>query len=137
MTNDDVIALADEVRALRERWGEAAARVALDTNTALTPAQRAFVAAQVFGEVTPAGGGDTLTTGDLTQSTVAVGAGATATTEGQATVSGGQVHGPVVGLNLGKIIYGRDPDEDERRRLVWYLEGLAATLVTLPLRGLE
>ncbi|MFP4441258.1 MAG: hypothetical protein ACLFVO_28835, partial [Chloroflexaceae bacterium] len=58
----------------------------------------------------------------------------------QSTVNVGdnaRIYGPTVGLNLGTIIYGRDPQEDERRRLVWYLEGLAATLVALPLRGLD
>src|SRR5436305_13729390 len=30
--------------------------------------------------------------------------------------AGGRIHGIAVGLNLGKIIYGREPDEDERRR---------------------
>lgn len=84
----------------------------------------------------PAGGGDTLTTGDLTQSTVAVGAGATATTHGSLMVNG-TVYGPTVGLNLGTIIYGRDPRDDERRRLIWYLDALANDLRTLPLRGLD
>ncbi|MBP1467997.1 SUMF1/EgtB/PvdO family nonheme iron enzyme [Candidatus Chloroploca sp. M-50] len=84
----------------------------------------------------PAGGGDTLTTGDLTQSTAAIGQGATAQTEGSLTVSG-TVYGPTVGLNLGTIIYGRDPRDDERRRLIWYLDALANDLRTLPLRGLD
>jgi len=48
-----------------------------------------------------------------------------------------RIYGPTVGLNLGTIIYGRTPDADEQRRLVWYLEGLAAKLVALPLRGLD
>ncbi|HEY3230261.1 MAG TPA: NACHT domain-containing protein [Roseiflexaceae bacterium] len=43
----------------------------------------------------------------------------------------------VVGVNLGRIIYGRDPREDERRQLVWYLQTLAAKLYRLPLRGLD
>lgn len=41
-----------------------------------------------------------------------------------------------VGLNLGRIIYGRDPKEDEQRRLAWYLDALAAKLHRLPIRGL-
>ncbi len=48
-----------------------------------------------------------------------------------------RLYGPAVGLNLGTIIYGRDPRDDERRRLVWYLEGLARKLAYLPLRGLD
>ncbi|MBP1467998.1 SUMF1/EgtB/PvdO family nonheme iron enzyme [Candidatus Chloroploca sp. M-50] len=137
MTHDELIALADELRALRARWGAAAARAALATNTTLTAAHRTFVEAEVFGEATPAGGGDTITAGNLTQSTAAIGQGATATTEGQATVSGGQVDAPVVGLNLGTIIYQRAPSEDEQQRLIWYLDALANDLRTLPLRGLD
>jgi formylglycine-generating enzyme required for sulfatase activity/cellulose biosynthesis protein BcsQ len=52
-------------------------------------------------------------------------------------VAGDRVYGSSVGLNLGTIIYGRTPDEDERRRLVWYLERLSARLNQLPLQGLE
>ena len=48
-----------------------------------------------------------------------------------------RVYGPTVGINLGKIIYGRDPSADERRRLVWYLHALAGDLRRLPLRGLD
>ncbi len=48
-----------------------------------------------------------------------------------------RVDGVAVGINLGRIVYGRDPREDERRRLVWYLAGLAAKLYELPLRGLD
>lgn len=49
----------------------------------------------------------------------------------------GRVNGVVVGVNLGRIIYGRDPEDDERRRLVWYLSRLSAKLYRLPLRGLD
>jgi formylglycine-generating enzyme required for sulfatase activity/energy-coupling factor transporter ATP-binding protein EcfA2 len=57
---------------------------------------------------------------------------------GQVDATGSaRIYGPTVGLNLGTIIYGRTPDEDEQRRLVWYLSGLAARLYRLPLRGLE
>jgi hypothetical protein len=48
-----------------------------------------------------------------------------------------QIAGVVVGVNLGWIIYGRDPCEDEQRQLVWYLQTLAAKLYHLPLRGLD
>src|SRR5262245_53127581 len=32
----------------------------------------------------------------------------------------GRIDGVAVGVNLGTIIYGRTPQEDERRQLVWY-----------------
>ena len=49
----------------------------------------------------------------------------------------GRINGVAVGLNLGRIIFGRDPEEEERRRLVWYLTRLASKLYRLPLRGLD
>jgi formylglycine-generating enzyme required for sulfatase activity/energy-coupling factor transporter ATP-binding protein EcfA2 len=59
-------------------------------------------------------------------------------TEGGVTLSDdARLNGVAVGVNLGTIIYGRDPTEDERRRLAWYLAGLANRLSRLPLRGLE
>ncbi|PDV96811.1 hypothetical protein [Candidatus Chloroploca asiatica] len=136
MTHDDLMVLVSKLRALAQEWGAAAAHAALATNTTLTAAQRTFVEAEVFGEATPAGGGDTITAGNVTQSTAAIGQGATAQTEGSLTVSG-TVYGPAVALNLGTIIYGRDPRDDERRRLIWYLDALANDLRTLPLRGLD
>jgi len=58
--------------------------------------------------------------------------------DGEVSVSGdAHINGVVVGVNLGRIIYGRDPEEDERRRLVWYLSRLSAKLYRLPLRGLD
>jgi formylglycine-generating enzyme required for sulfatase activity/energy-coupling factor transporter ATP-binding protein EcfA2 len=51
---------------------------------------------------------------------------------GEITVHGNN-YGQIVGVNLGTIIYGRDPSEDERRRLIWYLDRLAAKLRHLPL----
>ncbi|HEU4328813.1 MAG TPA: SUMF1/EgtB/PvdO family nonheme iron enzyme [Roseiflexaceae bacterium] len=42
-----------------------------------------------------------------------------------------------VALNLGTVIYGRTPSDDERERLCWYLEGLLPKLQVLPLRGLS
>lgn len=41
-----------------------------------------------------------------------------------------------VGTNLGTIIYGRPPEQDEQQRLDTYLHQLAAKLALLPLRGL-
>lgn len=49
----------------------------------------------------------------------------------------GRINGVAVGVNLGTIMYGRVPEEDERRWLVWYLDRLAAKLYRLPLRGLD
>ncbi|WP_129676552.1 SUMF1/EgtB/PvdO family nonheme iron enzyme [Candidatus Chloroploca sp. Khr17] len=142
MNDADLTALITRLRALRDDFDDTIARAALaQKSDALTSEQAAFVAAQVFGETPPpappAGGGDTLSAGNLTQSTVAIGQGATATTEGQATVSGGQVDAPVVGLNLGTIIYQRVPSHDEQQRLNWYLDALANDLRALPLRGLD
>lgn len=48
-----------------------------------------------------------------------------------------RIDGVAVAVNLGTIIYGRTPEEDERRRLAWYLARLAGKLSRLPLRGLE
>jgi formylglycine-generating enzyme required for sulfatase activity len=60
------------------------------------------------------------------------------TLQGTVNVSDeGRINGVVVGLNLGRIIFGRDPEEDERRRLVWYLTRLSSSLYRLPLRGLD
>lgn len=59
-------------------------------------------------------------------------------TEGSVALSDdARINGVAVGVNLGTIIYGRDPSEDERRRLAWYLASLANKLSRLPLRGLE
>src|SRR5262249_49491873 len=44
----------------------------------------------------------------------------------------GRIDGVAVGVNLGTIVYGRAPEEDERRRLVWYLTALSNKL-----RGLD
>jgi formylglycine-generating enzyme required for sulfatase activity/energy-coupling factor transporter ATP-binding protein EcfA2 len=48
-----------------------------------------------------------------------------------------RVNGVAVGVNLGTVVYRRDPSEDERRRLTWYLARLIGKLSRLPLRGLE
>jgi hypothetical protein len=55
-------------------------------------------------------------------------------TEGGVALSDdARLNGVAVGVNLGTIIYGRDPTEDERRRLAWYLHALAGDLRRLPL----
>jgi len=59
-------------------------------------------------------------------------------TQGRVELSAdARLNGVAVGVNLGTIIYGRDPSEDERRRLVWYLDALAGDLRCLPIRGLD
>lgn len=45
-------------------------------------------------------------------------------------------YGQQVAINLGTMIYGRDPREDEQRQLIWYLDTLAAKLNQLSLHGL-
>jgi hypothetical protein len=47
-----------------------------------------------------------------------------------------QITGVVVGVNLGRIIYGADPTDVQREQLTRYLRRLAAKLQRLPLRGL-
>lgn len=105
---------------------------------ALLTMLRAKVAAN-----TPSAGapliGDRLRAGDINDSTVAIGAGASAIGS-QGTVHLGddaRINGVVVGVNLGNIVFGRDIEESERRRLVWYLSRLASKLYRLPLRGIE
>jgi formylglycine-generating enzyme required for sulfatase activity len=51
--------------------------------------------------------------------------------------SQGRINGIAVGVNLGRIVYGRDVEEVERKRLAWYLDNLANKLYRLPLRGIE
>ncbi|NTV64521.1 MAG: hypothetical protein HGA65_13420 [Oscillochloris sp.] len=87
MTDDELTALVAELLILRERWGAAAARAALDANIALAPGQRARVEFLVFG------GGQG---GDIAGRDVRKG------TEGRADVSG-TVYGAVVGVNQGTI----------------------------------
>ena len=47
------------------------------------------------------------------------------------------VYGPLVGLNLGRIIYGHDPEESERQKVVIYLQRISNKLRRLTLRGLD
>ncbi|GAA5531253.1 SUMF1/EgtB/PvdO family nonheme iron enzyme [Herpetosiphon gulosus] len=46
-------------------------------------------------------------------------------TTGSVNADDSEFYGPVVGVNLGTIIYGRPPEETERQRLVAYLEQLS------------
>ena len=112
------------LRALREATADPVQRAALDAAIAALEGQRQTP----LVDLRSAQAGDVnvgdLAGRDLRTGTVEVG--------GQA-----RVYGPTVGINLGQIIYGRDPREDERRRLVWYLDALAGSLRRLPLRGLD
>jgi len=56
-------------------------------------------------------------------------------TDGSAHLDNSQVHGVVVGTNLGTIIYGRSPEEAERQRLVAYLEQVIKSHNTMRVVG--
>jgi formylglycine-generating enzyme required for sulfatase activity len=82
----------------------------------------------------------------LSESTTVISASATNYQTTSDKVQGDKVQGDKVqgdkvdidvGLNLGTIIYGHRPEDDELRRLVWYLDRLATKLHRLPLRGIE
>ena len=99
---------------------------------ALSPEERARLLAQLGAGDAPAPDRSGAPTGDVP------GRAARKGFEGDVTLSDdARINGVAVGLNLGAIIYGRDPSEDERRRLVWYLSALAGDLRRLPLRGLD
>ena len=128
MTNadtPDLAALAAKLRALRAEWGDAVARSAFEQQAAvLAPADRDRLAVLVFGA-------DNVGVGKA-------GADGRIETQGIVNVSGSaHIYGPTIGINLGKVIYERDPREEERRQLVWYLDALANKLYRLPLRGLD
>ena len=128
MTDDDRTALTAKLRELYDEWGEAMARAAFEQKTAgLSPEQRTQIEALVFF-----GSGNQF--GDVTMGDVA----GEDVVKGAVNVDGhARLYGPTIGVNLGTVIYGQAPSTDERRRLIWYLEGLAQHLVVLPLRGLQ
>ncbi|NTU83707.1 MAG: hypothetical protein HGA45_30765 [Chloroflexales bacterium] len=119
--------LAAKLRALIAVWGVEGARAMFSYQaTTLPPDARARVAALAFGDHSQMGDVSigNVAGGDMTTGTLEVGHDA-------------RIDGVAVAVNLGQIIYGRDPGEDERRQLVWYLSRLAAKLRRLPLRGLD
>ncbi|MFP4439892.1 MAG: hypothetical protein ACLFVO_21870, partial [Chloroflexaceae bacterium] len=132
MTHAELETLAVRLRQLMDEWGPEAARAAFATQTAtLDPQARDWLETRVFGVV-----GDSITGDKIGGDKV----GGDKIVDPQGTLNVGdnaRISGPTVGLNLGTIIYGRTPDEDERRRLVWYLSRLANRLNQLPLQGLE
>lgn len=81
-------------------------------------------------------GGDQLTAGNITSSTAAIGAGASAA-QGSAEVSG-TVQGTAVGVNLGTVqnFFGGQPGEDGEVLLAAYLESLAEDCQRLRLHRL-
>ena len=119
------------LRALREATADPVQRAALDAAILALQGQRQAPLVDLHGAQT----------GDASIGDVAGGAMAKAggdLTQGSVTVSDdARINGVVVGVNLGKIIFGHDPEVDERRRLGWYLERLANKLVRLPLRGID
>ncbi|GAA5531251.1 SUMF1/EgtB/PvdO family nonheme iron enzyme [Herpetosiphon gulosus] len=56
-------------------------------------------------------------------------------TTGSVNADDSEFYGPVVGVNLGTIIYGRPPEEAERQRLVAYLEQVTKSHNTLRVVG--
>jgi hypothetical protein len=120
---DDSDPRLSSLRALRDSATDPALRAALDAAiAALRPPPRPLLdlSAAQMGDVAV---GD-VAVGDMRKGSVTLGGDA-------------RVFGPAIGLNLGTVIYGRGPDADERRRLVWYLEGLAARMAELPLGALD
>jgi hypothetical protein len=114
--SDDPSALAQQIAAL-----EAALQLPLpeDSRAQLSKKLRALQAATIFAGSTVAGDKVIAILGTVNVSDDA------------------RINGVAVGINLGQIIYRRDPQEDERRRLVWYLAALSSKLHHLPLRGLN
>jgi len=95
----------------------------------LTPEERARLGARLMaGDVV----GDDKVGGDKISGDKVVDSQGTVNVDSQ-----GRINGVAVGVNLGTIVYGRAPQDDERRTLVWYLDRLAAKLYRLPLRGLD
>ena len=121
---DNLDAVVKKLRTLRAEWGDDVAQTAFEQQAAaLNADQRALLLTLVFDDVTPGM--------PVIDHTVI-------NSQGTVHLSDDtQINGVAVGVNLGTIIYGRNPSEDERRQLVWYLRTLAAKLYRLPLRGLD
>ncbi len=122
--SDDLDTLVMKLRALRAEWGDDVARAAFEKHPAALDAnQRARLLKLIFGD--NAAGSSTASDPVMNP-------------QGTVTISDdARINGVAVGVNLGRIVYGRDPEEDERRRMVWYFDRLAASLYRLPLRGLD
>ncbi len=120
MNDDEITALATDLRALRARWGEAAARAALADNAALSPDQRARIEALVFSAPASPAPADIGVSGD-------------AETVQQLNVAAGGHVGQVVARQEHHYHAG---SADLPQRRARYLEYLAAQQDALPLQGL-
>ena len=121
MNDDELTALATDLRALRARWGEAAARAALADNDALSPDQRARIEALVFS--TPAA-----------PVPANIGVSGDADTVQQLNVAaGGRVGVAVASLQM---FFDGHPGEDGAALLAAYLDSLAADCQRLRLHRL-
>jgi formylglycine-generating enzyme required for sulfatase activity len=104
------------------------------------PAQRAALDAAILalnGAISKGVDLSSATMGDVTAGNI-IGGDMHQNTLGNVALSDdARLKGVAVGVNLGTIVYGRDPSEEERSRLAWYLERLVGKLSRLPLRGLE
>ncbi len=119
----DLEPLAARLHELKAALGEGMAmavfeQVAVD----LTAEQRGQIRAQVFFG---AGQYGEITVGDV--------AGGAIVKPSLTLGPGAQIEAGAIGINLGRVVYGRDPEEVERRRLTWYLACMAARLRRLPL----
>jgi len=121
--SNDLDALVTKLRALRVEWDDDVTRMPYEKYaTSLDASQRACLLQLVF---------------DDDPAYMAAAVDAVIHPQGIVNVSeDARINGVAVGVNLGRIVYGRDPEEDERRQLVWYLARLANRLARLPLRGM-
>jgi formylglycine-generating enzyme required for sulfatase activity/energy-coupling factor transporter ATP-binding protein EcfA2 len=117
-TPDEIQRKIAELEALRPSLGDAAVDAAIAALRAQTPAP-----------------GDTLNAQD-SQGAINRPAGPVERIFSTVTTTGDN-YGINIGVNLGRIIFGRDPVEDEQRRLVWYLDWLCGNLDQLRLHVLE
>ncbi|GAA5531053.1 SUMF1/EgtB/PvdO family nonheme iron enzyme [Herpetosiphon gulosus] len=60
-----------------------------------------------------------------------------AITTSSVNVDHSELYGPVVGVNLGTILYGRPPDDVERKRLVYYLDQVTKSHNTMRVVGVD
>jgi formylglycine-generating enzyme required for sulfatase activity len=127
--SDELTALAADLRALRERWGDAAARAALADTPMLTAEQRARVEALVFF-----GPGSQM--GDVTIGAVA-GNDVVSGTKGEVENSG-TLRGVAAGVIQGNVqlFFGKEPEEDTKQLLAAYLDSLIGDCQQLRLHRL-
>jgi formylglycine-generating enzyme required for sulfatase activity len=127
MTNDpDIQQKIAELEATLKLSLPDSAREAIERELAALKGQATSVEQEVSGDSAVGVAGDAqdspITTGD--ENTV-----------GQVRIEGDS-HGQTIGVNLGIAIMGRPLEDDEKRRLGWYLNNLANNLVQLRLQGI-